>query len=177
MADAKKLRMDAARKALDADSSPFSQEDLGSFNLKRNTALGLRESAARMSDKKSDMLEQATDPFDAMRMYKRFQPYKKNFGEKGTARRAEERQTEEQYRKMVEEAPFPDEASRRGYESAISQIPQIQARVDFRRQMADDILRDDDILLPTEGEPLTDEERSKAEARLRNMITNKVLGR
>ncbi len=162
---------------LAADSSPLSQEDLDSFDLKRNTALGLRESAARMSDKKSDMLEQATDPFDAMRMYKRFQPYKKNFGEQGTARRAEDRQTEEQYRKMVEEAPFPDEASRRGYESAVSQIPQIQARVDSRRQMTDDILRNDDILLPTDKEPLTDEERNKVEARFRKMFTNKVLGR
>lgn len=177
MADAKKIRMDAARKALAADSSPLSQEDLGSFDLKRNTALGLRESAARMADKQSDMLEQATDPFDAMRMYKRFQPYKKNFGEQGTARRAGERQTEEEYRKMVEEAAFPDEASRRGYESAISQIPQIQARVDSRRQMTDDILRNDDILLPTEKEPLTDEERSKVDADFRDMIMRRILGR
>lgn len=170
MADAKSLRMDAARKAL-------SQEDLDDFEFKRNTALGLGESAARMSDKKSDMLEQATDPFDAMRMYKRFQPYKKNFGEQGTTRQSGDRQTEEEYRKTVEDAPFPDEASRRAYESAISQMPKTQARADFRRQMTDDILRNDDILLPTEKEPLTDEERSKAEARLRNMITNKVLGR
>lgn len=138
MADSliKQLRMEAAQKAL-------AEDEAENAAIRRSADVGLREQSARKADKDIESLELAADPFEAMRTYKRIQPYKAGWGEKGTGKQAGQRQTEEEYRKMVEDAPFPDEASRRAYEAAIQQAPEIKDRADWKRLFRDQILRGD----------------------------------
>lgn len=139
MADSliKQLRMEAAQKAL-------AEDEAENAAIRRSADVGLREQSARKADKDIESLELAADPFEAMRTYKRIQPYKEaRWHGRGLSPKNPKPMTEEEYRKMVEDAPFPDETARRYYEAAIKQAPEVKDRADWKRLFRDQILRGD----------------------------------
>ena len=131
----KQLRMEAARKAL-------MEEEAENAEFRRNADVGLRGQVASDVDKGVESLELAADPFEAMRTYKHIAPYKearwRSAG--GMSPKNPKPMTEDEYRKMVEDAPFPDETARRFYEDAIKKAPSVQNKAEWKGLISDSVL-------------------------------------